>query len=110
MKKYLWEIERHDQEDGSISYEIWDRDTHTRIVTLNDSYDNGNAKDLVHIIVDAVNYQEELLDFCGNLYAGIPLSVEDDKNLRRILENFSQPKSAAYGEALMAVETMGKKK
>ena len=34
-----WVVERHDQEDGSISYEVWDYDpaNYRRVVVLNDS-------------------------------------------------------------------------
>jgi hypothetical protein len=51
-----WTIERHDQEDGTISYEIWSVNppTYHRIVTLND-WDNKNAREDAELIVRAVN-------------------------------------------------------
>lgn len=52
-----WTVERHDQEDGTISYEIWSINpptTYHRIVTLND-WDNENAREDAACIVDAVN-------------------------------------------------------
>jgi hypothetical protein len=41
-----WTIERHDQDDGSITYEIWDYNPkdYERICTINDRYDNARAK------------------------------------------------------------------
>lgn len=35
-------VERHDQEDGSITYEIWDRrrDTYRRLCSINDYRDS----------------------------------------------------------------------
>lgn len=40
-----WTVERHDQEDGSISYEVWDTnpDSYRRVVCLNDS-DNEEGR------------------------------------------------------------------
>lgn len=52
-----WTIERHDQDDGTINYEIWainPPQTYHRVVTLNDS-DNENAKADAELIVRAVN-------------------------------------------------------
>ena len=51
-----WVVERHDQDDGTISYEIWCHIplNYHRVVTLND-YDNENAKDDAELIVRAVN-------------------------------------------------------
>lgn len=59
-----WYVERHDQDDGSINYEIWSvftgadgtTDMH-RIVTLNDE-DNENARLDAALIVKAVNLRE----------------------------------------------------
>lgn len=56
-----WHVERHDQDDGTINYEIWaifksadgGTDMH-RIVTLNDD-DNEHAKADADLIVRAVN-------------------------------------------------------
>lgn len=61
-------VERHDQEDGSISYEIWDHrpDTYRRLCTINDFNDScsysdedkrplNNAKDDAEMIVRALN-------------------------------------------------------
>lgn len=41
-----WEVERHDQDDGSIEYEIWNHspEHYTRIVTVSDENDDANAK------------------------------------------------------------------
>ena len=60
-------VERHDQEDGSITYEIWDRrpDTYRRLCSLNEWNDGGRedkagkerstAKEDAELIVDALN-------------------------------------------------------
>lgn len=53
-----WTVERHDQDDGSINYEIWAINPPTvyhRIVTLND-WDNERAKDDADLIAKAVNH------------------------------------------------------
>jgi hypothetical protein len=49
-------VERHDQDDGQINYEIWCQDapTYHRVVTLND-WDNENAREDAELIVRAVN-------------------------------------------------------
>jgi hypothetical protein len=41
-----WTVERHDDDDGSINYEIWNHspEHYTRVVTVNDLNDDGNAK------------------------------------------------------------------
>ena len=42
-----WKVERHDMDDGSISYEVWHTATvehYTRVVTFNAEYDDENAK------------------------------------------------------------------
>ena len=56
-----WTVERHDQDDGTINYEIWavfrgadGGTTMHRIATIND-YDNENAKDDAAMIAKAVN-------------------------------------------------------
>jgi hypothetical protein len=40
-------IERHDQEDGSITYEVWDHrpDTYRRLCSLNEWNDGGTEDD-----------------------------------------------------------------
>ncbi len=60
-------VERHDQEDGSISYEIWDYrpDTYRRLCSLNEWNDGGRenvrglelstAKEDAETIVRALN-------------------------------------------------------
>ena len=42
----IWTVERHDQEDGSITYEIWcyDPDHYERICSINTEFDTQNAK------------------------------------------------------------------
>lgn len=52
-----WQVERHDQDDGSISYEIWCNhpDCYGRITTINDRYDNEQAKLLAARIVTLHN-------------------------------------------------------
>ncbi len=51
-----WVVERHDQDDGQINYEIWCQSapTYHRVVTLND-YDNEAARDDAKLIVKSVN-------------------------------------------------------
>lgn len=40
-------VERHDQEDGSITYEIWDErpDSYRRLCSINEMYDSLRAGD-----------------------------------------------------------------
>jgi hypothetical protein len=56
-----WIVERHDQEDGTINYEIWCQTAphYHRVVTLND-YDNENARDDAALIAKVVNEYQEL--------------------------------------------------
>lgn len=37
-------VERHDQEDGSITYEVWSHHPYYRICSINDRHDNASAK------------------------------------------------------------------
>lgn len=50
-----WVLERHDEDDGSISWEIWDHDPHNyrRVITFNDdpSNEGRNAKADAEFIV-----------------------------------------------------------
>jgi len=48
-------LERHDQEDGSITYEIWHINGHSRICSINDRYDSERAKDDAEFLVKAWN-------------------------------------------------------
>jgi hypothetical protein len=59
-------VERHDQEDGSIHYEIWDErpDTYRRLCTVTEDYnddsedgspDRGQSKKDADMIVTALN-------------------------------------------------------
>jgi hypothetical protein len=61
-------VERHDQDDGSISYEIWDHrpDSYRRLCSINDDNDSSqwsdddqkpghNAKSDAEMIVRALN-------------------------------------------------------
>lgn len=61
-------VQRHDQSDGSITYEIWDTrpDTFRRLCSINDHYDSTSysdegerpancAKDDAEMIVRALN-------------------------------------------------------
>jgi hypothetical protein len=52
-----WTIERHDQEDGSITYEIWDHKPPTcgRICSINTHYDNPQARNFAKHIVKLQN-------------------------------------------------------
>lgn len=40
-------VERHDQEDGSITYEVWDNrpDTYRRLCSINDQNDSIHCQD-----------------------------------------------------------------
>jgi hypothetical protein len=55
-----WTIERHDRDDGSISYEIWDYNpsNYERVCTINDCYDNARAKKHADYIVSLHNTDE----------------------------------------------------
>jgi hypothetical protein len=66
-------LERHDQENGSITYEVWDRrpDTYRRLCSINEWDDGGyeddkgrelsTAKSDAEIIVRALNLMNERL-------------------------------------------------
>lgn len=43
-ERHPYVVERHDQEDGSITYEIWDHrpDTYRRLCSLNEWNDGGD--------------------------------------------------------------------
>ena len=74
-----WTVERHDQDDGSINYEIWTNGwvliaTYHRVVTLSDA-DNERAREDAALIVRAVNAHDDLvaalkaaMDHIGNGY------------------------------------------
>jgi hypothetical protein len=57
-----WVVERHDQDDGTINYEIWSQTApnYHRVVTLND-HDNENARTDAAIIVTAVSQNDSLV-------------------------------------------------
>lgn len=57
-----WIIERHDQDDGSINYEIWAQQApvYHRVVTMND-WDNEAARSDSALIAKAVNERDDLL-------------------------------------------------
>lgn len=48
-------LERHDQEDGSITYEIWHVDGFSRICSINNRYDNERAESDAKFLVTAWN-------------------------------------------------------
>jgi len=52
-------VERHDQDDGQINYEIWCQiaPNYHRVVTLND-WDNEHAREDAKLIVKSVNEAE----------------------------------------------------
>lgn len=60
MNRYR--VERHDQEDGSITYEVWDYNpkTYRRMVETNDSPQEEGAWALkdVTMIVNSLNHME----------------------------------------------------
>lgn len=45
--RHPYVVERHDREDGSISYEIWDRrpNSYRRLCSLNEQTDGGGVDD-----------------------------------------------------------------
>jgi hypothetical protein len=66
-------VERHDQEDGAIHYEIWDYrpDTYRRLCTVCENYvddsddgspDRGRAKQDADLIVRALNLMNGWID------------------------------------------------
>ena len=61
MKSNPYHLERHDQDDGSITYEIWDYrpETYRRLCSINE-YDDGasesnTTKQDAELIVKALN-------------------------------------------------------
>lgn len=46
-KTHPYVVERHDQEDGSITYEIWDHrpDSYRRLCSLNEFYESESYSD-----------------------------------------------------------------
>lgn len=63
-----WEVERHDQDDGSIDYAIWNHSAehYTRIATVNDDTDDANAKANSHVMAAAPDLYEALNAIMGN--------------------------------------------
>jgi hypothetical protein len=70
-KRHPYVVERHDQEDGSIHYEIWDerQETYHRLCTVAEdpcefdepSPDRGRAKRDADMIVKALNLRHGLM-------------------------------------------------
>lgn len=58
MKHY--HLERHDQEDGSITYEIWDYnpESYRRLCSINE-FDNNSAKQDAELIIKSLNYLKD---------------------------------------------------
>lgn len=125
-----WKVERHDDDDGSISHEIWNltAEHYTRIMTLSDSNDDPNAKANAAFIAHAredipwllsqwraqkarIEELEGRADTCGE----IPTSQEViDKALRhgiRVLyEQFSDFAKERFKVACLVVEVKGRAK
>ena len=69
-----WTVERHDQDDGSINYEIWTNGwvltpAYHRVVTLSDA-DNERAREDAALIVRAVNAFEDLVEALRKIAEG----------------------------------------
>jgi hypothetical protein len=65
-------IERHDQEDGSITYEVWDHrpDTYRRLCSLNEWNDGGNLDDDLDIEKSTAKADAEMICRALNLLHG----------------------------------------
>ncbi len=59
-----WEVERHDQDDGSIEYEIWNHSAehYTRIATVSDKNDDANARCNAHVMAAAPELYAAILN------------------------------------------------
>ena len=65
-------VERHDQEDGSITYEIWDYrpDRYRRLCSLNEENDSHQFSDLDKRPEDCAKSDAELIVRALNLMNG----------------------------------------
>ena len=79
-----WLVERHDDEDGTIAYEIWNHAPahYHRICTVADySGDNPPAKANAALIVRAVNSHEALKEALRDLLRYEAVLDDDDPKL-----------------------------
>jgi len=67
-------VERHDQEDGSITYEIWDYrpDTYRRLCSLNEWNDGGAEDDEEHELSTAKDDAELIVRALNLMNGGLP--------------------------------------
>lgn len=65
-------IERYDQEDGSITYEIWDHrpDTYRRVCSINDENDSSSFRDEDRRPVNCAKSDAEMIVRALNLMNG----------------------------------------
>ena len=67
-------VERHDQENGSITYEIWDYrpDTYRRLCSLNEWNDGGDEDDEEHELSTAKDDAELIVRALNLMNGGLP--------------------------------------
>jgi hypothetical protein len=71
-------IERHDEENGSISYEVWDHrpDTYRRLCSLNEWDDGGDLDDDLDIEKSTAKADAEMICCALNLLNGLQIPKE----------------------------------
>jgi hypothetical protein len=119
-------VERHDQENGSITYEIWDYrpKTYRRLCSLNEWSDGGaeddeerelsTAKDDAELIMRALNLDEAALTLSRFTTPPLPGSIvlndETFDEALRILTEPSEPTEAIKRGAELLKQFYGKAK
>lgn len=65
-------VERHDQEDGSITYEVWDHrpDSYRRLCSLNEWNDGGDLDDILDVELSTAKADAELIVRALNMLNG----------------------------------------
>jgi hypothetical protein len=75
-------VERHDQEDGSITYEVWDErpETYRRLCSINEWYDGGDLADDDETEISTAKDDAELIARALNLmHGGLPSGSNKSK-------------------------------
>jgi len=71
--RHPYEVERHDQDDGSITYEVWDKrpESYRRLCSLNE-WDDGGAEDNEGRELSTAKADAELICRALNILNGGP--------------------------------------
>lgn len=74
-------VERHDNQDGSIAYEIWTHDLQSRVLRMRDD-DNKNAKADAELIAHLLNNQHPIASPATIAELDAILNSEDDRPIK----------------------------